>query len=496
MASKVLDRLIRTQRLPSPSATAFRVLSLADKEDVSIGDVADVIAADPAMAARILKYANSPLVAPAQEITTIQQAVMMLGLRAVKITALSFSLVKSQDFSRCPHFDFDLYWAHAAATAAASRTIATAAAPHLREEAFIAGLLARIGRLAFATAIPEEYDRVLAKAGHVMLDGTSDEKAAFDTDHIDVGAELLAHWKLPSVLFEAVRHQGDPDIVPNAEVRHLARSIQLGLRVADVICGLEAKSVTNTHEQLENISLEEIEEHFRQFAGVLNISLEDLPNPEEMEARAQMLMEEMSVATHVENKRIQAQNRELQAQVALDSLTGLGNRKAFNDQLAFELERSIRDGNPLSLLMMDIDHFKKVNDTYGHQSGDAVLQTIAAKMKQFMRQNDFAARFGGDEFALIAGGATRKQGMQLAERLQRVILEESFPSQAGLFRLTVSIGMACVMVPKPGMSPEDLVAVADAQLYEAKQAGRNCCRYAVLKDATAISSPRDNVTTD
>ncbi len=470
---------MKTQRLPSPSGTALRVLELASKPDASIPQVADAIATDPAISARLLKYANSPIVASRQSITTIRQAVMVLGLRAVKVTALSFSLVRKQDFSACPHFNFDLYWAHATATATAARGIIAVTAPSMCEEGFVAGLLARIGKLAFATTIPEEYEQVLIKTGNVMHGGTTEERAAFDMDNIELGAELLARWNLPSLLVEAVRFQACPEEAADAQVRQLASAVQHGRQIADMLCGVVSRAQESTIDQLANANLAQIEHQFHEVANVLNISLKELPEPDEIEDRARNLMEEISVAAETENKAIVERNKELETQALVDPLTNVGNRKAFDQHLAAELERSRRYARPMSLLVMDLDDFKKINDTHGHLVGDAVLKAVGAAITGALRRCDFAARYGGEEFAVIAGETDAAAARHLAERLRSRIEALTCKTQQGAVKVTVSIGSASCGDGHDLPDAAEIIAAADKKLYEAKRSGKNCCRDAL-----------------
>jgi len=484
LTSVLFERLCKSQRLPSPSAAALKILQLADREDASISEVSNAIIADPAITARILKYANSPLVGPRQPITTIPRAVTILGIRAVKVTALGFSLVKRQDFSRCPNFNFDLFWAHATATATAARGIVAVSAPGQADEAFVAGLLSRIGKLAFATAIPEEYDQVLAKTGNVMRGGTTEERAAFGTDNIEIGAEMLAFWKLPTMLVEAVRLQSNADAARTAEVKQLASAVAHGRQIADILCGVVARQQSEARDSLRQHNLAQLEQQFREMAGVLSISLKGLPDPEEIEGQARGLQEEMSVATQTENTNIKAKNQQLERLALVDSLTGIGNRMAFDQRLDAELARARRCGRPVSLLMMDIDGFKQVNDTHGHVLGDAVLRAVSSKIQQVLRAYDFAARYGGDEIAVIAGETSLEAAVQLAERLRAAIQGESIATPKGPIHVTVSIGVASVVDPTSKIDPVKVVIAADRKLYEAKKHGRNqCCHVIVSKDS-------------
>lgn len=156
-----------------------------------------------------------------------------------------------------------------------------------------------------------------------------------------------------------------------------------------------------------------------------------------------------------------------------DQLTGLFNRREFERILAEEEERSRRFGHPLSLLMIDIDRFKWINDTHGHPVGDAVLREVARRLAEEVRSVDRVARFGGEEFAVVLMEAGREAAFELARRVcaamerEPVLVNETLP-----LNVTVSAGAASL--PDDAKTGEGLVAAADKALYAAKGAGRNC----------------------
>lgn len=478
LKSSLYAQLARTQRLPSPSTTALKILELAESPDVSVKQIAELILTDPAMSARLLKYANSPMVGPRSEITSIQQAVTMLGIRSVKVTALGFSLVRKSQQPKCPHFNYDVFWAHATAIATAARGIMAVGCPARADEAFTAGLLARIGRLAFVTAMPAEYDGVLAKLPNLMADGTDEERAVFGESHIEIGAELLAQWKLPALLVDSVRYQSNPSSAPTAEVKQVAEAVFHAKKLADVICGLSKSSGGNRPQQVVEISV--IEEQFRQTAGMLEISLDALPDPEVIEDQARDLAEQLNVAGGLERQELVKQAKQLESQAITDGLTGLANRKGFDARLAAEVERSRRHGRPMALLMLDLDHFKQVNDGYGHPIGDQVLKQVGRVLKETVRKCDFAARYGGEEFAVIAAESDMQAAVSLAERLLIAVAEISINIDSGSYSPTVSIGLAAAPSPTETLTAEMLIAQADKLLYEAKRGGRNQCKSGLI----------------
>lgn len=157
-----------------------------------------------------------------------------------------------------------------------------------------------------------------------------------------------------------------------------------------------------------------------------------------------------------------------------DQLTGLGNRRRFDHVLSQVTGEALRTGEPLSLLLFDIDHFKKFNDTYGHATGDLVLQLVAERVRSTVRSQDVTARYGGEEFAVLLPRTPLTGAAELAERIRTVIATRQLQAQGSgqdVGRVTVSIGVAAY---RPGESLEALVARADEGLYAAKRQGRNC----------------------
>jgi len=153
-----------------------------------------------------------------------------------------------------------------------------------------------------------------------------------------------------------------------------------------------------------------------------------------------------------------------------DALTGLYNYGYFKESLYYEVEKSRRYKNPLSLLFLDIDNFKRVNDTLGHLQGDKIMRHVAAILKKGIRQSDLLCRYGGDEFVMLLTQTPPEQATILAERLCRRIAQSSMKRQEQALKVTVSIGVAGL---GPGMRTEDLIKEADEALYRAKQAGKN-----------------------
>jgi two-component system, cell cycle response regulator len=165
----------------------------------------------------------------------------------------------------------------------------------------------------------------------------------------------------------------------------------------------------------------------------------------------------------------------LEATARTDVLTGLANRRGFEETFETELERAKRSGRELSLIVGDLDHFKRLNDLYGHGAGDAALETVAKVMNAAKRRIDSAARVGGEEFALVVPESDEREAYMLAERLRRAVRDASAAEGPAL---TISFGLA--VYPRHGRTPETLFLAADQALYAAKELGR---------DRTVIHNP-------
>ncbi len=171
----------------------------------------------------------------------------------------------------------------------------------------------------------------------------------------------------------------------------------------------------------------------------------------------------------------EAARRMYQAAV-LDPLTGIYNRGHLDAVLIAEHAFAVRHKIALSVLFVDLDHFTQINNTHGHQAGDAVLKAVAQSIRQSIRTEDLVARYGGEEFVLVARGIDLNGALVMAERIRRTIASLEVPHPGGSVRVTASIGVAAFEAATPHQSPEQLIAAADRAVYRAKAEGRNCVR--------------------
>lgn len=170
-----------------------------------------------------------------------------------------------------------------------------------------------------------------------------------------------------------------------------------------------------------------------------------------------------------------------------DELTGLGNKRALHAQLHREAERSLRNNTPLSVILLDLDYFKKINDTFGHVAGDQVLRTMAKTLKAHARQSDACFRYGGEEFLIVLESTQQIQAMLVAERLREAIEKQNFYFGNQHIPMTASFGVASY---QSGELLEGLISRADKALYEAKSSGRN----KVVAEQKELKGPKKETT--
>lgn len=182
------------------------------------------------------------------------------------------------------------------------------------------------------------------------------------------------------------------------------------------------------------------------------------------------------VKVHLKVKQLQdalrEKNRELEDLSRRDPLTGVSNRRAFHEALSTEYARCARYGRPFSFMMVDLDHFKNVNDTHGHQAGDVALISTAKLLVGQLRANDVVGRYGGEEFAVILPETPHTSALQVAERCRAKIASTPLVHNDTVFSVTASMGLASLPDPRV-CSTEEMIRLADEALYDAKRQGRN-----------------------
>jgi diguanylate cyclase (GGDEF)-like protein len=337
----------------------------------------------------------------------------------------------------------------------------------------------------------------LAAAGRVArlpaLDRVVFERAEQHSDHAARGADLVKAFGLPVELVDAValHHQ---QAMPEAELARVAwvaervaalweggdlASAQADAARALLAIGLREPDFTEIFEQLPELVAEGAVAFERDVGPqkaldqlLLDVSRSLLEMNQSYETMVRRLEQLLAERSELSNK-LEEANKELMRLASTDPLTGLPNKRSLESALKRDLARADRDKTWLSLVMVDVDHFKKVNDQYGHAVGDQVLQAVAQALSRHLRAGDLAGRYGGEEFVLILPGSNIIGARIAAERIRKALEAMVVQTEQGPLSVTASFGGASVCGPGCAGVRDALFGQADSALYEAKRAGRN-----------------------
>ncbi len=610
-----------SNRLPSPSGTALEIMKLLQREDANINDVTKLIKLDPALSGRILQFANSASVGAHRSISNINDAIIMMGMTAVKNFALSLSLVSNDTYNRCSNFDYTLYWSKSLVTAVVISSLNGREQIVSSEEAFTLGLLKDIGRLALATAWAEDY-------GKCILDAQNEkallklEQENFAINHNALTLMLLKDWGFADLFIEALKLCFDSNGIGTSKVNRLAKQLIFANTIANyciaddeyretLLPNLIMESQSNDFGEEELIPfVNSVLKQWHDWGAIINIKTDIRESSEsntniplkisigytgsglsillvdEDVTSSTKLSKQLNAAGHqvfetkdgnlalkyaLENKpdliitnwhmkpmsgiefsktlhsstwgraiyiimltsteeenalieafnagiddyvvtpvslkallaRIRAgeriiklqqevekehkdlqryiaelavANRRLELMANTDVLTGLSNRRYSLNRLEQEWATAHRTHRPLSVLMLDLDHFKSVNDSLGHDAGDLVLIHAAKIMRACTRPSDTPCRLGGEEFLIIAPNTGAKEALLLAERIRRTIETHQVANVPLLKPMTVSIGVACCVEGLPTW--KELLTLSDEALYKVKREKRNSVKLA------------------
>jgi diguanylate cyclase (GGDEF)-like protein len=483
MNEHLLDRIKACPSLPSLPSIAVKVLDLAQKEEVDIAEIARLISKDPALSGKILRTVNSSFYGRAQNVSTISHALVILGLQSVKTLVLGFSLVSNLSTSKSKGFRHIDYWRHSIFAATAARSIAGKLNIVQQEEAFLIGLLSDIGMLVLDQVLGEQYGEIVQKAAsHVQL--AEIENAEVQMTHAAVSGILAEQWKLPPLLALPIAAHHSAASVQDPQLKKLTEVVELAARCADVFVDAEpaaaiadvrkiAKDVHGLDGTVADELLKEIGEKTKEIAPLFEINLGASDSYDSILKRANEALVQLTLQTQVQAQSLQQQNEQLKQQALVDRLTGLANRACFDQQSQKLWDEAQAAGSSLCLLLIDLDKFKSVNDTYGHPAGDEVLRSVGKTLKTAARAQDIAARSGGEELTLLLPDTPRAIAAVIAETVRKAVQSKPVQHEKLTIPISASIGVASWEPGSPLKSLAHLIKAADLALYNAKHSGRN-----------------------
>ncbi len=477
-------------RLPTLPGVAIKILEAVKDKKSGLKELADILSTDPPLSAEVLRLINSPYYGLNSRITSVNHAVSLLGATTVKNLALSFSVIKCFQTDNGEGFDYAQYWKDSLFSAVTMKLITGKLDRQLADDAFFLGLLHDIGILTLNQCMPDQYNLVLAEMDKKQVSYQDAESQVFGYTHMEIGSLLVKKWGLPDTFFQSIAHHhhparlksGQQDVVLLTQLLHLTsllvdfvdkpdKAFYLGLIEHYVKeYGFEDQF------QLEPM-LEEVGRLTEAVYPVFELKIESETGYLDMieTARKELIHLSSDFLSRLieQDKRIEVLNE----RATHDGLTKLTNYQRFQEVLDEEMYRAKRYKMPLTLLMADLDHFKKINDTFGHLAGDYILREVSNLLQKSMRKSDMVARYGGEEFAVLLPETPQEGAHILAERLRERLASMEFTYGEQTIFVTMSIGIAAFSA-KTDSSNADLVKKADRALYRAKESGRNkCCLH-------------------
>jgi len=485
-------RLKTCTSFPSPPPVAMRVIELAQNPEIDLGTVADAVSGDPAIAAKVMRIANSALYARRRQSSNLRQALIVLGLNATLTLALSFTLVATLRKSPPQGFDFDAYWRRAIVAATWGKLLASELGRRDAEEIFLGCLLQDIGMLAIDKIAPEVYDGISPfqlEHGRVA----QHEKTQIDTDHRAIGSFLLQDWNMPENLVRCVSHSHDMSAAGvDPEYKGFVRAVAMSSELADLWFGNPTeisirRAGQEAHRHLGILPnrlaemFDTIREQLPVAEGIFEMELFEENYLQDITDTAREILMVRNLHTLTENRdleeqksQLESQNTMLQQEASSDGLTGVSNRRYFEESVEKEFSTATRHNWPLSVIFVDVDKFKQINDNHGHQSGDKILREVASLLRSNVRESDTVARYGGDEFVLLLPGLARSGAEKIAQRMVEDVRQASVRGADGdAVRITLSLGVATHDTESSFKDSAALLAAADEAVYHSKRNGRD-----------------------
>ena len=491
MNPEIEAHLRMSVNFPSPPGVATHIIELAQDPDIEMGKVAKALSMDSALSTKILRIANSPLYAQRRKSENLRQALVVLGLNATLTLALSFSLVKSLRGGKSNGLSYGLYWRRALLAATAARALGDAMHHALAEEIFLAALLQDVGMLALDKAVPDLYAEGEAlQRNHAAL--AEHEKKRLQVDHAYVGGWLMQGWNLPERLHRAISHSHQLDLSPSEDPAQIFdRCVALSGTVADLfLLDPEQRQFAEVALCAErSLGLDKMA--FGQVLGTIGAMIPETEaifetdllakqHPELIleQARDVLMLRSLHALREINTLRTQtegtvAHTLEVEEETRRDPLTGVYNRAYLDQFLGREFENSTRHKWPLSVAFADLDNFKHINDSFGHQAGDRILQATARILRGNTRETDLIARYGGEEFVVVLPATDAETARSICERIVMAFRNTGHVIGSDHAKVTISIGCATHGSQTLFNNVADFVKAADQALYTAKMRGRN-----------------------
>jgi diguanylate cyclase (GGDEF)-like protein len=508
MDDRLLTALRTCTNLPSPPAVATRIIELSSSTSSTLGDVADAVSIDPALSAKLLRMANSPLYARQRKVDNLRQAITLFGIDGTLNIALSFSLKKSSQASKTSGLDYNTYWKRSLASALICQEFGKRLGESSKDSLFLLGLLQDIGVLALDKACPEIYHELSSSNDDLSFSHEqlcNREIDTLGTDHAEVGAWLLEEWNLPKAIISPIASSHIPlEDMPCEEVPAITKCVAASCIMADIFVTDSLESTYfNTLNKLEKIIplersqykqiIEDVSENFIALASMFDIEITQPESLESLSDRAKevLTLRNISNIHNADDKPKtpdDSEQKELSSSESeRDILTGLYSHPYFDHCVKNEFEHSKKHQWPMSIVFIDIDDFSVLNDSHGHAVGNEVLKQVAKRINNCTRDTDILSRYGGEEFTVLLPGIDKHGTKIVCERMVDEFRKSPFKLSCGQeINITISAGAAVCYGEKYYKDWSQVINNADEAAYQAKHKGKN--QYFIFEKEERLST--------
>ncbi len=500
-----------SHQLPTPPIGVALVIRAAGDPDVSLSDLSRLIEKEPSFTLNLLKIANSAAYSIGRPVKSVSQAMVFLGTRVIRNIAVAHAVSVVSSRMRTGLFDTRAFWEDSVRRGTAAFVLAREAGDESPSEAFTIGLIQDMGVLMLAAIDPPKGVELSAVRMLPAAERIAREHELFGVGHAEVFASVAKQWGLPDDLIDAVSLHHAPSPQVDLRAQRLAEIARAADALADITqTNAAGNTVMNARALIAELSsrtpleldvlVDLIANEMVVQSRDLDIQVREQPTFEVLMERANATLVRINLsyeeltqkleAALAEKDRLARQlaatNEALLRLATTDPLTGLGNRRSFADAMAQLTDRLALGGVVVTLIVIDLDGFKRVNDDLGHGAGDSVLAETASRLRQAVRGHDIVARLGGDEFGILLPNCGSDDGRRVAERLRHGLRSQPVRCFDGtVIHVTASFGGVTL---EDETCPDDALRFADAALYASKAAGRDRVTWANLVPAPPNAS--------
>lgn len=413
---------------------------------------------------------------------------MVLGMRTLRLLSLSFSVMDTQSDS---DFNYDAFWRNSLATAIACKLLGKRSGGN-GDEDFLIGLVFNVGQIGIGNTYPDKISEMLGEDQSLDELTVAMERDAFGTDRYEIGGMLLEKWHFPEQMVDTLRGFAPENLSDQAKPMYVSQLLGSLLLATDIDEAQirETKQQASALLEIDNDQFDalfdEMVDEWKGYESLFNYDAIQFNSIQELELRAKESMIQISLGMETEIRQMTEEKKELEESALIDSLTKLKNRTAYDSEVPGFVDYHSRQKKSFGLVVIDIDHFKKVNDTYGHAAGDSVLRAVGESLQAKCRNYDTVYRYGGEEFVAVVMDCDFESLTIVSNRFREAVEGLNIATDSGELKVTASLG-ACWSEDGVCNSMKELFSQADSFLYEAKESGRNRCVINKFADAELVS---------